>query len=269
MEALKRALAGAADRLDVPALDLASIEFPDLDARQYLDRLDHMAAEIGDATQGASGAEFIARANEYLFEDIGFRGNETDYYDPKNSCFNWVLDQRTGIPITLSLVYIEVARRLQRPVAGIGLPGHFVVRYDDGSWSTYLDPFNGGKLLTHDDCLELVREIAGAGVASEPDILRPVGPQYILTRMLNNLRAAYFRREQFDRAQSVLDILIESSPRTAEYYKARAIARFHGRQFRAARIDFEHYLTFDPQASDREEVIKQMAAIHRYLGALN
>jgi len=269
MKALVTALAGGEGPLDRPALEMASIEFPSLDAGPYLQRLDEMAAELGELTAGMNGPEFLARANTYLFEDIGFRGNEKEYYDPRNSCLNWVLDQRLGIPITLSLVYMEVARRLGRPVSGVGLPGHFVVRYDDGAWSTYLDPFNSGKLLTEEDCHELVRSIAGAEATADAEMLKPVSGRYILLRMLNNLRGAYFRAEQYDRAAAVLDLLVESSPTMADPYKARGVARIHLRQFRAAQSDFERYLALEPHASDREEIVRQMAAIHRWLGALN
>jgi len=269
MKALVSALAGVDGPLDRPALDMASIEFPSLDAGPYLQRLNEMAAELGDLTAGMSGPEFLARANTYLFDDIGFRGNEKEYYDPRNSCLNWVLDQRIGIPITLSLVYIEVARRLGRPISGIGLPGHFVIQYDDGAWSTYVDPFNGGKLLSEDDCRELVTSIAGAEATSDPDLLKPVSSRYILIRMLNNLRGGYFRSEQYDRAAAVLDLLIDALPAAGDHYKARGVARIHLRQFRAAQSDFERYLAIEPHASDREEIVRQMAAIHRWLASLN
>lgn len=270
MQTLISALAGGSEApLDAAALDIASIEFPSLDPAPYLARLDEMGRELAPETAGMSGPEFLARTNTYLFDDIGFRGNERNYYDPRNSCLNWVLDRRTGIPITLSLLYIEIARRLSRPIAGIGLPGHFVVRYDDGKFSTYLDPFNGGKLLNEDDCRELVAGIAGAESLAEPDLFRPVDARYILVRMLNNLRAAYFRREEFGRAATVLNLLVQSAPGNADYYKGRGIANVHIRQFGAAKADFEKYLLLNPDAADRDEIVKQMAAIHRWLGALN
>jgi regulator of sirC expression with transglutaminase-like and TPR domain len=270
VQALISALTGSGHAgLDAAALDLATIEFPSLAPAPYLDRLDEMGLELGDETAGMNGPEFVSRANTYLFEDIGFRGNEGNYYDPRNSCLNWVLDQRAGIPITLSLVYMEIARRVGRPVFGIGLPGHFVIKYDDGKFTTFLDPFNGGKLLNEGECRALAQSIVGAEALSDPHLLRPVGAHYILIRMLNNLRAAYFRREDFARAATVLDILVKSSPGTADYYKGRAIANVHIRQFRAASADFEEYLRLSPDAEDREEIVKQLVAIHRWLSALN
>ena len=167
------------------------------------------------------------------------------------------------------MVYIEVARRLGRPVAGVGLPGHFLVQYDDGEYVTYIDPFHGGRLLDEPSCRQVAREIAGAEAAAEPSALAPVGTRYILTRMLNNLRSAYFRTRDFAKAAAALDFLVEAFPENAEYYKARGVARLQLRELRAARSDLGAYLAHAPQAEDRIEVTRQLEAIHRWLGRLN
>ncbi len=131
------------------ALEIASIETPDLDQQPFLAILDRMASAIAARLpSGATGREFVAAANQYFFDELGFHGNEIDYNDPRNSCLDHVLDRRTGLPITLSVVYIEVARRLGQPVSGIGLPGHFIVEYKDGEFAAYIDPFHSGRLLT-------------------------------------------------------------------------------------------------------------------------
>jgi regulator of sirC expression with transglutaminase-like and TPR domain len=202
-----------------------------------------------------------------LFHELGFRGDETHYNDPRNSCLNYVLDRRTGIPITLSLVYSEVARRLGRPVTGVGLPGHFIVQYDDGEFSAYLDPFHEGRLLTIADCLQLAREHSGVEV--DATALAPVGHRYIVVRMLNNLRASYFRVRQYQKMAAVSGLLIGAFPQNAEYYKSRGVARFEMRQFRGALEDLEQYLKYAPEASDRAQVAGQLSAIHRWLGRLN
>lgn len=269
MQALRLALDGSPEsRLDLAALDIASIETPDLDAAPSLAILDRLASEIAARVSSrASGPEFLRAANACLFGELGFRGNETDYNDPRNSCLNYVLDRRSGIPITLSLVYIEVARRLGRPVAGVGLPGHFVVQYDDGEFSAYLDPFHSGRLLTSAGCLQLARE--HTGVEADAAALAPVGHRYIVVRMLNNLRAAYFRVRQFEKMAAVSGLLIGAFPQNAEYYKSRGMARFQMRHFRGALEDLEQYLKYAPDASDRTQVAGQLSAIHRWLGRLN
>jgi regulator of sirC expression with transglutaminase-like and TPR domain len=269
MEALRAAIQGQPDsRLDLAALDIASIETPDLNPEPYLALLDRLASEIaGRMPSPASGQEFVRVVNDYLFGDLGFRGNEIDYNDPRNSCLNHVLDRHSGIPITLSVIYIEVARRLGRPVTGIGLPGHFIVQYDDGEFSTYIDGFHSGRLLSVEDCLQIASE--RTGTEADATALAPVGTRYIVVRMLNNLRASYFRSKQFDKMVTVADLLIEAFPENAEYYKARGVARLRLRQYRAAHEDLELYLKYSPEAPDRAQITEQLGAIHRWLGRLN
>lgn len=256
--------------LDAAALEMAAIERPGLNPGPYVDMLDRIASELQTRPgSAADGPEFVRATNDYLFQELGFRGNEAEYYDPSNSCLDSVLDRRMGIPITLSVVYIEVARRLKRPVFGVGLPGHFVVQYDDGDYFTYIDPFHAGKLLTEDDCRHLAHEITGVDLSADPGALAPVSTRYILVRMLNNLRSAYFRAKQYGKAAPVMDLLVEAFPKNADYYKARAVARLHLRQFSAAKGDFEMYLKCAPDTEDRAEITKQLEAIHRWLGRLN
>jgi regulator of sirC expression with transglutaminase-like and TPR domain len=269
MEALRAALFDSPEaRLDVAALEIASIEAPDLDPQPYLAMLDRMASGIASRLPaGAAGREFVPAANRYFFDELGFRGNEIDYNDPRNSCLNYVLDRRTGLPITLSVVYIEVARRLGQPVSGVGLPGHFIVEYNDGEFSAYIDPFHSGRMLTADDCRQLARERTGSDADSTA--LAPVGTRYILVRMLNNLRSAYLRGKQFEKMVAVTDLLLEGFPENAGYYKARGFARLRMRQFRGAQSDLEMYLKYAPDAEDRQQITQQLGAIHRWLGRLN
>src|SRR5271154_526729 len=269
MEALRQAIQDQPEgRLDVAALEIASIETPDLDPGPSLGVLDRIASGIEARLPSSDdGREFVRVANGYLFGDLGFHGNEIDYNDPRNSCLHYVLDRRTGIPIALSVVYIEVARRLGRPVSGIGLPGHFIVEYNDGEFATYIDPFHSGRLLTLDDCRQLARERTGSD--TEATALAPVGARYILVRMLNNLRSAYFRGKQFQKMIAVTDLLLEGFPENAGYYKARGFARLRLRQFRGAKSDLEMYLKCAPDAEDRAQITEQLGAIHRWLGRLN
>jgi regulator of sirC expression with transglutaminase-like and TPR domain len=269
MEALRAALSDSPEaRLDVAALEIASIEASDLDPQPYLAILDRIASGIASRLpSGAAGREFVPAANRYFFDELGFHGNEIDYNDARNSCLNYVLDRRTGLPITLSVVYIEVARRLGQPVSGIGLPGHFIVEYNDGEFAAYIDPFHSGRLLTSDECRQLARERTGSDADSTA--LAPVGTRYILVRMLNNLRSAYFRGRQFEKMVAVTDLLLEGFPENAGYYKARGLARLRMRQFRGAQSDLEMYLKYAPDAEDRPQVTQQLGAIHRWLGRLN
>jgi regulator of sirC expression with transglutaminase-like and TPR domain len=258
MEELRAAIQDQPEgRLDVAALEIAAIETPDLDPGPYLRVLDRMASDIATRLSASTdGREFVRVANEYFFNNLGFRGNEIDYNDPRNSCLNYVLDRRIGIPIALSVVYIEVARRLDRPVSGVGLPGHFIIEYNDGEFAAYIDPFHSGKLVSTEDCLQLARDRTGS--EADSTALAPVGTRYILVRS-----------KQFDKLVAVTDVLIEAFPMNAEYYKARGVARLRMRQFRGAQKDLELYLKCAPNAEDRAQITQQLSAIHRWLGRLN
>src|SRR6266851_3953288 len=202
MKELSDFLAGRADmNLDQAALLLATIEFPDLDTGTFLRILDSYALDL--AGRMRDGVGFVSTANQYLFEELGFAGNTADYYNPANSCLNEVLTSKTGIPITLSVVYLEIARRLSRPVFGIGLPGHFVVQYDDGLYSTYIDPFHGGALLDAAQCHEL------AQTDGNPAALARVNTRHIVARMINNLRGIYFARGAHRKTLQILNLLID------------------------------------------------------------
>ncbi len=256
-------------RLDLAALDLAAIQFPALAIQPVLDRLNELASQLGDRLRNFNdGRDFVETAQRYLFQELGFHGNEDDYYDPLNSCLNQVLDRRTGIPISLCVLYIEVARRLMMPVFGIGLPRHFIIQYDDGNYQTYIDPFHGGRTITPRECFAL----AGAP-AADPGLLERVSSQDILRRMVRNLHRGYMRRGDWGRAAETLDLLMLSlspnSPGAAGMHKLRGMLSLELRRYQAARRDLEQYLALEPNASDRAEILKQLGAIHRRLGRLN
>jgi regulator of sirC expression with transglutaminase-like and TPR domain len=254
MKELSDLLAGrdTALELDEAALLLARIEYPGLDIEPFLQILDSYAAELD-----ARGGNFVVAANQYLFDELGFVGNSTDYYDPANSCLNEVLASKTGIPITLAVVYLEIARRLAKPVFGIGLPGHFIVQYDDGFYSTYIDVFHGGRLLDAKDCSE------------NPAMLARVDKRQIVARMINNLRGIYFSREAHRKTLQILDLLLEAYPNSAEEYKLRGITHLQIDQNRAAKADLERYLELAPDAPDREAVEKQVASLTRWMVGMN
>jgi regulator of sirC expression with transglutaminase-like and TPR domain len=256
--------------LDVAALELASIEFPGLDHQAFLFRLDHLAEQVNtQLTAGASGLDFIQSTNELLFDVMQFRGNEEQYYDPRNSCLNSVLMRRLGIPISLSLVYMEVARRLGRNVYGVGLPGHFIVAYEDSGSRYWLDPFRGGRVLTFSDLCVLAKEASNVDLRMNPALLASVTKRQMLVRMLSNLKAIYIRGEAFDKARQVLDLLIEAMPEYAEEYRHRGVVHLRQMNHRAAKLDFETFLRLQPNSPEREAVEKQLVLIERWKAGLN
>jgi regulator of sirC expression with transglutaminase-like and TPR domain len=266
VHALRQILAGepAGAALDRAALDLACIQFPDLEPEPFLAQLNEIAARLGDRLRNFNdGRDFVEKARHYLFGELGFRGNEENFFDPLNSCLNQVLERRTGIPITLSVLYMEVARRLHMPVFGVSLPRRFVIQFDDGNYNTYIDPFGGGRTVTPQQCFAL----AGAQVA-DPAMLQRAGKKQIVMRMLQNLQEAYLRHGDFHRAVATLDLMLEGA-QEASWYKLRGLLSLKIKRFQSARRDLERYLALTPEAPDREAVLKQVEAIHRWLAQVN
>lgn len=187
----------ADDRIDLAygALLIAKAAYPDLNESLYLDRLDRIAARVKlDLTANTESEDVIAKLNYVFFEQEKFRGNRENYCDPDNSFLNRVLDRKTGIPITLSLIYIEVAGRLGLDVRGIGLPGHFITALYHASGKIFIDPFNQGEIRTVDECLEIVRTYTDNAVSPDLHWLQPIGGKELLARMLRNLKLIYARQ---------------------------------------------------------------------------
>ena len=252
-------------RLDRAALEIATIDTPDLAAEPVLERLNELAANLGDRLRNFNdGREFVEKAQAYLFEELGFHGSEQDFFDSRNSCLDQVLERRVGLPITLSVLYMEIARRLAMPVFGIGLPRHFVIQFDDGKFSAYIDPYHGGKIVTPEECFAL----AGVQVA-DPMLLRPVSKKTIVMRMLQNLRSVYLRRDDWAKAVQILDLLMIGAPEIASWYKQRGLLYMELKRQQAARADLETYLKMEPEAPDAEAIRKQLQSIHAWLGRLN
>jgi len=185
---------------------LAQTEFPDLNVEAYRALLDFFAAEMKERIDLArEPKEILARINSYLFHELCFRGNEKNYYDPENSYLNRVLDRRTGNPITLCLLYMLLGRRLRLPIAGIGLPGHFICRYQTSSTEIYVDPFNGGNFMTKADC---VQYLVQGNYGLKEDCLTPVTPRRMLLRSCGNLHQIYLQLEKVDETTRVQRYLV-------------------------------------------------------------
>ena len=190
--------------IDLAALELASIDNPGLDRAAALRTLDQWAATIAERISPQSpGAQYLSAANRFLFDEMMLSGDSEDYYSPANSCLDQVLLRRRGLPLTLSLIYSEIARRLGRPVFGVGLPAHFICIHDDGEIPVFIDVFDRGRLMTEDDCLDLIEERTGQRFEVTPVLFTPAAPREIILRMMNNLYGAYQRRGDASRAATV------------------------------------------------------------------
>jgi regulator of sirC expression with transglutaminase-like and TPR domain len=270
-----RRFAEAVDRPDdaidlgEAALLLAEDAYPAMSVERYLATLDGIAGPLAEGmSRDLSLAEMVSRINGHLFGDEAFRGNVEEYYDPRNSYLNEVLDRRLGIPITLSIVYMEVSRRIGLEVVGIGLPGHFVVEARKDGDSLLLDPFHGGEILTPEDCQRLVAEVYGdAGVLTE-EHLEPVTKRQILTRILNNLKMAYLRLDDIERAWPVAEKMVHLDPLSPVDRRDRGLLAHRRNDFRLARDDLRFYLDHRRDAPDRSAIEASLSAIEAILAMM-
>ncbi len=251
--------------LDRAALTLGLEEHPNLDIDSYLRHLDTLAARtevlIG---QERSTSNVLNCLREILFVQEGLRGNTEDYYDPRNSYLNEVLDRRLGIPISLSVIYIEVARRISFPVFGVGFPGHFIVKHEEGGHELLIDPFNGGRILTESQCQELLDRVYGGAVPIQPSFLQVMGRKAIISRMLFNLKGIYYQKEEYPKALSVVERILTLNPGTPSEIRDRGLLYMQTSLFAKALADLEFYLTnaIAPQdSSNIEGHIKTLRSI--------
>lgn len=248
------------------ALLIARTAYRDLDMDHYISQFDHMAMALRSRlSERTSGPEDILRAmNAYLFMELGFAGNTADYYDPRNSYLNEVLERKLGIPISLSLVYLEVGRRIGLELAGVSFPGHFLVRYCGAGRQLILDPFSGGARLGEQALagrLERLRE--GGRIPQRPlsEFLLPAPKKSILERMLRNLKGIYLQQGEFDKCLNIIEYLLMLHPRDAAEIRDRAVLfeqlECHG----AAASDYRYYLQLKPHAADAELIRERLCAV--------
>lgn len=261
---------GRDDDIDLArgALEIARIEYPALVAERHLARLDLLAARSGAARE-PDPLNALHRLREFLFEEEGFAGNRDDYYDPRNSCLNDVLERRLGIPITLAVVMMEVGRRVSLRIEGVGLPGHFVVRADVGPEPVLLDPFDGGALLTHERAADLVARALGRRIELHEDHFAPVSRRQILTRMLMNLRGIYTRGASWAKLLAVYDRLLVLDAETAAHVRDRGTVLVKLGQLHRGAGEWERYLRACPEADDADAVRRELRRVRQRLGILN
>lgn len=246
------------------------IAYPKLKPSLPLSQLDDLteAAARAVGSQPAAPRRALALA-EFLFEKLGFRGNRAEYTDPRNSYLNEVLTRRLGIPISLSVVYLHVGQALGLPVQGIGLPGHFIVAIQSPGQPTYLDPFNGGLMLTRDDCLRLVSQATGYQGSFNPRWLAPTPPRDIVARMLNNLRSFYTQMEDWPLAIRVLQRLRELQPDEPGHLRDLGMVYYKDGSLRRAAECLNEYLALAPNASDIDAVRQSRNLLWDELSQLN
>ncbi len=241
--------------LDQAALAIAQEEYPALRPETYLDRLDELATRVLRRSPAPLRAASTLRAlREVLHDEEGLRGNDEHYQDPRNSFLNEVLDRRLGIPISLSVIYLEVARRVGLRLEGVGFPGHFLAKYaSPGGGEVFLDAHNGGEMLSAEECLARYRARSG-GQDLDRRYLAAVSTRQILSRMLHNLRRIYADRRDDVRTFWVLDRVLLLVPGQLEALRDRGLAAARLGGTAAAVRDLDAYLSGAPEAGDAGEV---------------
>jgi regulator of sirC expression with transglutaminase-like and TPR domain len=280
--------------LAVAALMIARVEYPQLDAGPYLDRLDaigreatrRLSAALETPVNAPSRADphdyaRITALNDYLFGELRFVGNNVTYEDPRNSYLNEVLDRRTGIPITLALVYLEVARRAGVHVEGVNFPGHFLLRCParrglPNTDDLIIDPFNGGALLSEEACRARLRRRAEDELGGDPPLLVHATKPQILARVLLNLKRLYVQMHSFPQALDITELLRAVDPSAINELRDRGLLAYHLRDFSGALRDLQAYLRLSKSSeldeSDRAEhaqIWEHIKALHRRVASFN
>ena len=281
-----------------PAIDLgeaallvAAEEYEGLEVETFKDRLDDLAMTLEPRVMRLDDPlQRLGILSRFLHEDCGFIGNEDEYYDPRNSFLNDVIDRRVGIPLSLSVVYLEVARRVGIPLVGVGFPAHFLLRHDLpmatagderatqvagvqeaplAQTAIYIDAYHGGRLLDGNGCQELLAQVSRGRIAFEPRFLEPVSNRQILVRMLTNLKAIYFRAGEHAKAVAAIDRILLLSPGASLELRDRGAIYLQMEVFRLALADFERYLATNPPSAEREPIMEAVHDLRRRVALLN
>lgn len=236
------------------ALLIAATEYPQLNVENELANLDSLAAAASSRLGSDREPLYVVNVlSELLFDEIGFCGNRDDYYDPRNSFLNEVLSRRLGIPISLSLLYVEVGKRLGVPLVGVGLPGHFLVRHRDLN-DLFIDPFHRGILLSERECQERLQKVTQAEVQWDSSYVAPVTKSEFLARILRNLKGLCLAGHDYLRALTIIDWMLTVQPEGKHELRERGVVHYRLGNYSEALNDLRSFLAAAPSDSETESV---------------
>ncbi len=255
--------------LDRTALMIAkTLQYPSLDIDGQMQIMDSMAHKLNELIDNRERpTELINAMNEYIFEKQGFAGNVEDYYDPRNSYLNDVLARKRGIPITLSVLYIELARRIRFNLYGVGFPGHFLVKYADNDLEIVLDPFSKGRILAYDDYQVMLDQLYNGQIRFEKSFLNAVTNDQILIRMLRNLKDAFVYSYEYNKALVATDMILAIKPDIAEEFRDRGLIFYYKQLYSDALSNLTKYLEMQAGAIDADNIlaiIRDIQAIFKH-----
>jgi regulator of sirC expression with transglutaminase-like and TPR domain len=235
------------------------IEYPELNVSKYIEKINEMGnslkIKIGEVK---NPTYLISVLNEYLFDELGFHGAEEDYYDPVNSFLNVVLDKKTGIPITLSILYSEVAKHIGLDLRIVGFPGHVIVKYKK---EMILDPFYRGRLLTIEDLEKILNRNFGEDVEFVPEYLNEATTEQLLTRLLRNLKNAYTQSYAYDNAMKCTDMILGMQPESPEEIRDKGILEERLLRYDKALPLLNKYLELEPEADDADFILELIKSV--------
>lgn len=241
-------------------LKLAQVlEYPDLDVAQYIKKINLLGNSLKETINEVKNPTYlISILNEYMFENLGFRGDLEDYYNPKNNFLNEVIDNRVGIPITISILYVEIAKFLGLDLKIVGFPGHILVKYNE---EIILDPFYGGRLLDIDDLQELLDRSFGGEVEFHPDFLNEVQPEKIIIRIVRNLKNSYTQSFAYDKALRCVNMILSLEPNYPEDVRDKGILEERMLNSDLALYYLNKYLEINPNGEDIDFILELIRSI--------
>ena len=260
------------DQIDLfhAALLIAADEYPELDVAQYLTQMDAWAETLKHRLPEKTHPPIrIQYLNDYLFSNLGFSGNTDDYYDPRNSYLNEVIDRRLGIPITLSVLYLELGRRLGLNLSGVSFPGHFLVKLPHGGGALVLDPFNRGIALNGEDLLARLQTMFEVDVSDLTPFLTTASNKLILVRILSNLKGIYHHQNNSAKALDMMNKILLLAPQRHVEYRDRGFLLQSLECYNAALQDFRSYLKLNPEAEDANVIRARIIDLQRAHNHLN
>ena len=233
------------------SLYIAQEEYPEIDPEVYIQSLDGMAQELSKRLPASTyPLVIIQNINQYLYDDLGFNGNNSDYYDTQNSFLNKVIERRLGIPISLSLIYLEIARRINFPMVGVGMPGHFLIRPEIEEMEIFVDTFNHGEVIFTQDCQDRLNQIYQKNIIFKPEYLAAVTKKQFLARILDNLKIIYVHQQEIEKALGAVERKLLLFPDAHIELRDRGLLLFQLGYFPQAIRDLETYLEVEPNSED-------------------
>ncbi len=252
---------------------IAQDAYPELDVAHYLARIEALAATVKRRVPSdAFSEQKVVVLNRYLFNELGFAGNARDYFDPRNNYLNQVLERRTGVPITLSILYMEIGRRLGLRLQGVSFPGHFLVRLRVTGGQLVIDPFCGGEAQSESDLRARLAQVLPQREADTlplPQFLEAASSRQILARVLRNLKGIYLQSEEAHNTLKVMQRMVMVAPHAADEVRDRGLAYYKLDCFRAALADLQDYLERRPDAPDAVEIGEKAAVLRLLCSRLN